>query len=91
MRGPSMATCEHIGSCPEPEPEATSDGCPECLANGQHWVHLRKCLICGHVGCCDSSAGRHATAHFHETGHAVMRSAEPGDDWKWCYVHETME
>lgn len=83
--------CEHTESRPIPEPEASGEGCVECLATGQHWVHLRKCLVCGHVGCCDSSPGRHATAHFHETGHAVMRSAEPGEDWMWCYVHESME
>jgi len=84
-------SCEHVESCPIPEPEASGDVCPECVASGQRWVHLRKCLVCGHVGCCDSSPGRHATAHYHETGHPVMRSAEPGEDWRWCYVHESME
>ncbi len=52
------------------------------------WVHLRVCLTCGHVGCCDSSGPRHATAHFRRTGHPVMRSAEPGEAWRWCFVHE---
>lgn len=53
-------------------------------------VHLRLCLTCGHVGCCDSSTPRHATAHFRDTGHAVMRSAEPGESWRWCFVHELL-
>jgi len=84
-------SCEHLQACPIPEPQASGEVCPECIASGQRWVHLRKCMICGHVGCCDSSPGRHATAHFHETGHAVMRSAEPGESWKWCYIHQSME
>ncbi|MFT4108415.1 Na+/H+ antiporter [Propionicimonas sp.] len=63
--------------------------CPECLAEGLTWVALRQCLECGHVGCCDSSPGRHATAHFRATTHPVMQSAQPGEDWRWCYVHHT--
>jgi hypothetical protein len=66
----------------------TPEGCEECLASGGEWVHLRLCLECGHVGCCDDSPGRHATRHFHETQHPVMRSAEPGEDWGWCFVEE---
>jgi Zn-finger in ubiquitin-hydrolases and other protein len=69
---------------------ASADGCEDCLAIGSDWVHLRLCLICGHVGCCDDSPNRHATAHFHATGHPVMRSHEPGEDWGWCYVDELM-
>jgi CPA2 family monovalent cation:H+ antiporter-2 len=65
-----------------------TQGCAECLRDGTRWVHLRVCMTCGHVGCCDSSEGRHATAHFHETGHAIMRSIEPGEDWGWCYEDE---
>ena len=61
--------------------------CAECLSEGTHWVALRQCLECGNVGCCDSSPSRHATAHFHDTTHPVMESAEPGEDWRWCYVH----
>ena len=61
--------------------------CQPCRDAGQAWVALRRCLDCGHVGCCDSSAGRHATAHFHTTRHPVMQSAEPGEIWRWCYVH----
>lgn len=60
-------------------------GCAECLAAGERWVHLRVCMSCGHVGCCDSSPGQHATAHYHATGHPVVRSLEPGETWGWCY------
>jgi uncharacterized UBP type Zn finger protein len=67
-----------------------SRGCEECLKIGQEWVHLRLCLECGHVGCCDSSIGQHATRHFHQTKHAIMRSLEPGETWGWCYVDEVM-
>ena len=66
----------------------TPGGCEECLASGGRWVHLRMCLSCGHVGCCDSSPGKHATGHFKGTKHALIRSAEPGEDWGWCYVEE---
>lgn len=68
----------------------SGSGCVECLAQGMHWVHLRECLNCGHVGCCDSSIGKHATQHFHQTKHPVMRSVEPGERWGWCYVDEVM-
>jgi uncharacterized UBP type Zn finger protein len=73
-------------TAPVPEPEGQTPGCEECLKIGQRWVHLRKCVVCGHVGCCDQSIGKHATKHAHETGHPVIRSAEPGEDWKYCYV-----
>lgn len=63
-------------------------GCQECLEHGSSWVHLRLCLTCGHVGCCDSSPSRHATRHFHETEHPVVRSFEPGERWAWCYLDE---
>lgn len=62
--------------------------CEECLKEGTQWVSLRQCLTCGHIGCCDSSIGKHATKHFHKTQHPVMRSAMPGESWTWCYVHE---
>jgi len=65
-------------------------GCEECLKMGDSWVHLRMCLTCGHVGCCDSSKNKHATKHFHSTKHAIMQSIEPGEDWRWCYVDEMM-
>ena len=64
------------------------DGCEDCLRIGGVWLHLRICLTCGHVGCCDDSPNRHATAHFHETGHPLIRSLEPGEEWSWCYVDE---
>lgn len=67
---------------------ARTEGCEECLKSGTRWVHLRLCLTCGHVGCCDSSPGRHATRHFRETTHPVMASFEPGEQWAWCYVDE---
>jgi len=75
----------------EPRPQVDPDSpgeCRECVQEGIAWVHLRMCLVCGHVACCDSSPRRHATAHFHDTGHPVMQSAEPGETWRWCYVHE---
>ncbi|HEY5809382.1 MAG TPA: UBP-type zinc finger domain-containing protein [Povalibacter sp.] len=71
---------------------ARSAGCEECLRTGSPWVHLRLCLECGHVGCCDSSPNRHATRHFHTTNHPVIVSYEPGEQWAWCYVDsEAME
>ena len=65
----------------------TTDGCEECINEGRKWVQLRMCLICGHVGCCDSSVGRHATKHFQDTGHPVM-TAFPSRVWNWCYIHK---
>jgi uncharacterized UBP type Zn finger protein len=79
-----MAKCEHLKDA-NPNVEPRSEGCEECLQTGQRWVALRKCLTCGHVGCCDSSPGRHADGHFRQTGHAVMQAYD-GSDWKWCYV-----
>ena len=65
-------------------------GCEECLAQGSSWVHLRLCMTCGHVGCCDDSPNRHATQHFHRTKHPVIKSFEPREDWAWCYVDDEM-
>jgi uncharacterized UBP type Zn finger protein len=70
--------------------EPRSRGCEECLASGDGWVHLRLCLACGHVGCCDSSENKHATRHFQTSRHPVMKSFEPGEDWAWCYLDEEM-
>ncbi len=67
---------------------ATTDGCEECLKIGDQWLHLRRCVSCGSVGCCDSSPNRHATAHFHASEHPLIQSYEPGEDWLWCYVDE---
>ncbi len=81
-----MDTCTHLGEIRDVTPD--SDGCSECLAAGDRWVALRECLVCGHVGCCDSSKNRHARRHFHATRHPIIRSIEPGEDWRWCYVDE---
>jgi uncharacterized UBP type Zn finger protein len=62
--------------------------CEECVKMGDTWVHLRMCMLCGNVGCCDSSKNKHATKHFQHGGHPVIRSIEPGEDWIWCYVDE---
>jgi CPA1 family monovalent cation:H+ antiporter len=82
--------CDHLRTAPKAERARTPEGCEECLIEGTRWVHLRLCLTCGHVGCCDSSVRKHATAHHHETGHPVMRSIEPGEAWRWCYVDELL-
>ena len=79
-------TCEHVLGIAEGEPQ--SRGCVGCVRSGDSWVHLRMCLSCGEVGCCDSSKNRHATKHFWQTGHAVVRSLQPGETWRWCYVDE---
>jgi len=70
--------------------ETNKHVCEECVKTGDTWVHLRLCLICGKVGCCDSSKNKHATKHFHKTKHPLMRSIEPGETWMWCYVDEMM-
>jgi hypothetical protein len=79
-------TCAHVDQAADVEPSA--DGCQDCLRTGDRWVHLRMCRACGHVGCCDSSPNRHATAHFRSTRHPLVTSYEPGEDWWWCYVDE---
>ena len=84
------AGCSHTAALPSPEPEPQSATCPRCLELGQRPVQLRMCLVCGLVGCCDSSPGRHATAHALESGHPVMRTIEPGESWRWCYEHQTL-
>ena len=83
-----MATCEHLDSVELTELPEEAPGCPECLEAGDPWCHLRICLTCGQVGCCDSSPNKHATAHVHESGHPIVCSAERGEDWSWCYVDE---
>jgi uncharacterized UBP type Zn finger protein len=79
---------QHLDQIRDVTPSA--NGCEECLASGDSWVHLRECLICGHVGCCDSSKNTHATKHYQATQHAIMRSFEPGEEWGWCYIDEAM-
>jgi uncharacterized UBP type Zn finger protein len=81
------ATCDHLDTI-DVEVAASGDGCVECLAEGTRWVHLRRCTSCGHVGCCDSSPRKHATAHSRTTAHPIVQSYEPGEDWLWCYVDE---
>jgi uncharacterized UBP type Zn finger protein len=83
-----MAACTHLDSIEITELPQAVDGCEECLGAGGKWCHLRICLSCGHVGCCDSSPGRHATAHSESSGHPIMRSIQPGEDWSWCFVDE---
>jgi CPA2 family monovalent cation:H+ antiporter-2 len=82
-------TCGHLDAIVTTTP-VTPDGCEECLAEGGTWVHLRLCTTCGHVGCCDDSEGRHATAHFRRTGHPVIESFEPSERWRWCFVDEQL-
>jgi uncharacterized UBP type Zn finger protein len=82
------ASCSHLDTVEHLDVPREVAGCEECLALGMTWVHLRMCQECGHIGCCDNSVGKHATAHFHETGHPIIRSAQPGEDWSWCYVDE---
>lgn len=86
LRRPAPA-CEHLATAGSQVTPGTPDGCQECLEEGLEWVHLRLCLTCGHVGCCDSSVGKHASAHYEQTTDAVMRSFEVGEAWRWCYVH----
>ena len=83
-----MATpCIHVAQIHAVEPHPP-EGCAECLQTGGHWVHLRMCLTCGHIGCCDSSPGKHATKHFRGTDHPIVRSYEPGENWAWCYADQ---
>ena len=81
-----MRMCEHLQSDDDAPPRGK--GCEECLQSGSEWVHLRRCVSCGHIGCCDSSKNKHATKHFHRTNHPVVQSFEPGESWRWCYVDE---
>jgi uncharacterized UBP type Zn finger protein len=78
--------CDHLLS--RDDSPARTKGCEECLQMGDDWLHLRRCLRCGHVGCCDSSKNKHATKHFRATQHPVIQSLERGESWKWCYVDE---
>jgi uncharacterized UBP type Zn finger protein len=79
--------CPHVGDIRAVLPD--SYACSDCLRTGGTWVHLRACMTCGHVACCDSSPNRHAQAHFHEEGHPIMRSVEPGEAWGWCYLDQS--
>lgn len=81
-----MTQCTHLDQIQPVSPKTR--GCEECLKAGGRWVHLRLCLTCGHVGCCDSSPGKHATAHSKAAGHPLIKSFEPGEDWAWCNICE---
>ncbi|HEX5613640.1 MAG TPA: UBP-type zinc finger domain-containing protein [Acidimicrobiia bacterium] len=76
-------SCTHLDTITDVTP--SSEGCEDCLRTGDSWLHLRMCMACGHIGCCDSSKNRHATAHWHAADHPIVRSYEPGEDWWWCY------
>ena len=81
--------CKHLDHIHNVQPR-TPEGCEECLKAGDTWVHLRLCLECGHVGCCDSSKNKHASKHFASTKHPIVRSLQPGEDWRWCFVDEVI-
>ena len=81
-----MEDCTHLKLIKDVKPH--SEGCEECLQSGEDWVHLRICKICGHVGCCDNSKNKHATKHFHSTGHPIIQSFEPDEKWGYCYVDD---
>jgi uncharacterized UBP type Zn finger protein len=85
----SHMECMHLDQIRPVRPK-TPDGCEECLRTGSGWVHLRLCLSCGHVGCCDSSPGKHASKHYLSDRHPLMRSYEPGEDWAWCYADQVV-
>jgi uncharacterized UBP type Zn finger protein len=84
-----MTRCEHLDQVVVERPDHV-EGCQDCLAIGASWVHLRVCRTCGHVGCCDSSPNRHATTHVRESGHPIVTSVEPGEDWSYCYSDDVM-
>jgi uncharacterized UBP type Zn finger protein len=83
-----MQRCTHLDQIYDVRP--TAQGCEECLQMGDTWVHLRECLTCGHVGCCDNSKNKHARKHFHAAGHPIIRSFERGETWRWCYIDTTL-
>ncbi len=87
-RSPKGKQCTHTAQITDVKPG--SKGCLQCLARGDTWVHLRTCMLCGQVGCCDESKNTHATKHFHATQHPIMRSLEPGEDWMWCFVDKAL-
>jgi uncharacterized UBP type Zn finger protein len=83
-------TCPHVSAADAAPTPLTPDVCEDCVAEGTRWVHLRLCLTCGHVGCCDNSPRRHATAHFHATDHPLVRSYEPNEDWWYCFADDLL-
>ena len=87
LMGKGRDGCSHGAAIQEVTP-SHPDGCPQCIEKGDTWVHLRVCLTCGQVGCCDNSPNKHATAHYHRVGHPVIQSYQPGEVWRWCYADE---
>jgi uncharacterized UBP type Zn finger protein len=85
----TLAADPHLDMINDVQPQ-TPQGCAECLASGSSWVHLRVCLSCGHVGCCDSSPNRHARMHAVSVDHPIVQSFQPGEDWRWCFVDEQL-
>jgi CPA2 family monovalent cation:H+ antiporter-2 len=85
---PEGIDCEHVRGLGSVLPRTA--GCEECLRDGDRWVHLRVCMLCGHVGCCDNSPNKHATGHYHATNHPLVRSLEPGESWGWCYPDQIL-
>jgi len=83
-----MAGCTHLDHVKITELPESVEGCEDCLATGEKWLHLRICLECGHVGCCDDSPNHHATAHARDSGHPIIRSLQPGEEWAWCFEDE---
>src|SRR5215207_4547253 len=81
-----MPVCSHLAQIQVTALPASIEGCEECLKIGSSWLHLRMCMTCGKIGCCDSSPNRHASRHAHEASHPIVRSAEPGEDWSWCFL-----
>ena len=81
-----MADCTHVSTVPGAAP--IDQGCTDCIPIGGRWVHLRRCVACGHIGCCDSSPNRHATAHHRTTSHPLVQSFEPSENWYWCYTDD---
>jgi Zn-finger in ubiquitin-hydrolases and other protein len=84
----AMPACGHLARLQVTDLPAAIAGCEECLRIGGHWLHLRMCMTCGRIGCCDSSPNKHASRHAAQAAHPIVRSAEPGEDWSWCYVDE---
>jgi uncharacterized UBP type Zn finger protein len=89
MAGTVAQVCAHVREVRDVLPR-TPEGCEECLQTGSWWVHLRLCLSCGHVGCCDDSPNKHATKHFGQTQHPLIQSFEPGEDWGWCFIDQVL-
>ena len=81
-------TCSHLDQITPDVKPSTDKGCEDCIKTGDTWVHLRMCLTCGHVGCCNSSKNQHAQKHFSQTSHAIMKSLQPEENWKWCYIDQ---